>query len=237
MDISKEFASKFLNGQVLHKLVGVDGGMPIQIARVYKEEIYSPFTHRKELQIVVSFVGKELVLILKKTNALALAAILGNDTREWSKKWVRIVCKMVNSPDGMVPGVRFEELKGAPKGIKPQPAAQQQPEAEEAAPDDEDDVDTRPPGAKTGSLEINNDEFWFQGETPYPFSAVMLALDADDVDPDDPEFRAEATAWLKLQGFEDHEIPQPASPAREEDDTPPHQEPNFWPGEKGSGNG
>ena len=65
----------------------------------------------------------------------------------------------------------------------------------------------------------------------------MLALDADDVDPDAPEFRAEATAWLKLQGYEDHEIPQPASPARAEDDTPPHKEPDFWPGEKGSSDG
>lgn len=248
MKISEEYASQFLNGQVLRDLAGLDKDVPVQLKRVVKQEIFSPFTNRKEVQNVLSFIGKEKVLILKKTNALSLAAIAGDDTTKWHGVWVAMYATLVHSPDGMVPGVRFRELSSPPPGKgkparekQPPPAAQQQP-VEDAA---EESKDARPPGAKTGSLEIDMDEFWFGGETPYSFSDVMLALAADDVDPDDPEFRAEASAWLQLQGYEDHEIPQPAPPGGAEDDTPPHgepfvpdhDEPDFWPSEKGEEDG
>lgn len=240
MIISKEFASQFLNGQVLFDIVGIGGEIPVQIERVYKDEIFSPFTKQKEIQILVSFRGKDKVLILKKTNALKLAELLGDDTRDWINQWVTIICIKVHSPDGMVPGVRFKAYVGTRQnGAKQPPPAAQKPPVEDAA---EESKDARPPGAQTGAREIDTDEFWFGGETPYSFSDVMLALAADDVDPDDPEFRAEASAWLQLQGYEDHEIPQPAPPGGAEDDIPPHGEPfmpdhddpDFWPSEEGA---
>ena len=63
----------------------------VTIQSVTLEEMHNQTTNKKEMKPAVAFVGKTKLLILNKTQALAIARITGqNDTDNWAGKKVTL---------------------------------------------------------------------------------------------------------------------------------------------------
>ena len=72
----------------------------VAIAGVSVEPVYNPRTRRQEEHLIVAFHGKELRLIVNKTQAVALAAITRTeDYTAWPSHG--IVLSVGKSPNGM----------------------------------------------------------------------------------------------------------------------------------------
>lgn len=80
----------------------------------------------EDRRIVVYFVGKDKGLVLNKTNANAIADILGSeDTDHWLEGRIKLVKAKVDYQGKRVDAIRIEEpAASAPVTRKPQPAVE-----------------------------------------------------------------------------------------------------------------
>lgn len=106
MKVSKHFAGSYLKAEQLPR-----NPVPVRISRVVVEYIGSE--GQKEEKPVLYFDGKEAGLVLNKTNAIALAEMLGSDeTDEWPGYMI-LLCRESTMFNGRsVPCIRVRPYQG-----------------------------------------------------------------------------------------------------------------------------
>lgn len=123
MNVNEAFPSKYLRAADLGNATPI-----VTIANVTMENV------GEDRRIVVYFVGKDKGLVLNKTNANAIADILGSeDTDNWLEGRIKLVTAKVDYQGKRVAAIRIEEAPHAPAATatrKPQPPVE--------APDDSD---------------------------------------------------------------------------------------------------
>lgn len=78
MKVSDMFPAKYLSASDLH-----GKAVPVTIRGVEYDEMRDPKSGKKILKPVVYFKDKVKGLVLNKTNAFAIAGLLGDDTEQW----------------------------------------------------------------------------------------------------------------------------------------------------------
>lgn len=121
MNVNDAFPSKYLRASDI-----ANATPTVTIANVTMESV------GEDRRIVVYFVGKDKGLVLNKTNANAIADILGSDdTDNWLEGRIKLVTAKVDYQGKRVAAIRIEEpAQAAAATRKPQPV-------EEAPHDDE----------------------------------------------------------------------------------------------------
>ena len=80
MKVDQLFPTKWLHPENLNGKAVV-----VTIAKVTMEEVHNPETHKKEQRPAVNFKGASKVLLMNKTQAMAIARITGkDDTDNWA---------------------------------------------------------------------------------------------------------------------------------------------------------
>jgi hypothetical protein len=113
MNINSAFPSKYLRASDLGAATPT-----VTIANVEMETV------GEDRRIVVYFVGKDKGLVLNKTNANAIADILGSeDTDDWQQKKIKLVTAKVDFQGKRVLAIRIEEpdAPGARRVVKSEP--------------------------------------------------------------------------------------------------------------------
>ena len=84
----KNFDYRFLSGDELK------GEVTVTIERVTTEEVFNPSTNSKEKALAVYFIGAKKGIVLNKTNAKAIAKVVGSPYQEdWIGKKIIIFPK------------------------------------------------------------------------------------------------------------------------------------------------
>lgn len=90
----------------------------ITITRVTLVEAFNPMTNKKEMRLAASFPGRDVMLLINKTNAQALEKIAGTDQYDqWNN--IKVVLKPGRAPNG-----KATILVSAPVHGRVEPSAQ-----------------------------------------------------------------------------------------------------------------
>jgi hypothetical protein len=105
------FPSKYLSAKDLD-----DEDLIVTIKRVEEEEVGQG--DKKEDKYVLYFKGVEKGMVLNKTNANTLAALLGDETDDWIGKQATLCVMDVEFGGKLTPGLRFKSRLPKPKADK-----------------------------------------------------------------------------------------------------------------------
>ena len=94
MKVDQLFPTKWLHPEALN-----GRAVTVTIARVTLEQVHNPTTNKDETKPAVAFRGATKLLLLNKTQALAIARILGSgETDDWAGKRVTLAAAV--APNG-----------------------------------------------------------------------------------------------------------------------------------------
>ena len=94
MNIEKLFPTRWLHPEALN-----GRAVTVTIERVTLEKVHNPTTNKDETKPAVAFRGATKLLLLNKTQALAIARILGSgETDDWAGKRVTLAAAV--APNG-----------------------------------------------------------------------------------------------------------------------------------------
>jgi hypothetical protein len=111
MNINSAFPSKYLRAADLGQATPT-----VTIAKVTSETV------GEDQRLVVYFVGKDKGLVLNKTNANAIADILGDeDTDNWPEGRIKLVTAKVDFQGKRVLAIRIDEPAPVPVTKRPAP--------------------------------------------------------------------------------------------------------------------
>lgn len=113
-NINDAFPSKYL------RAADLQGRTPtVTISEVKTETVGD------DQRLVVYFTGKDKGLVLNKTNANAIADILGDeDTDNWTDGRITLITAKVDFQGKRVPAIRIEEPAASAKPARPAPKAE-----------------------------------------------------------------------------------------------------------------
>lgn len=150
MRISGAFPSKYLKASDLQGHI-----VNVQIERVEMSDVGT--ADEPDSKPVLYFVGKEKGLVLNKTNANTIAGMYGDDTDDWTEKWISLFEDETDFNGRRVAciRVRLKPPTGKQNGQAAKPAA--------AKPTKHEPVEVRPEhaGAGHGNDPIDMDDVPF----------------------------------------------------------------------------
>jgi hypothetical protein len=110
MKVSEAFPSKYL------KAADLNGRqVEVTIREVCFEEVGT--TDDSQQRLVLYFKGKDKGLVLNKTNAIAIANALGDETEDWSGNTIVLAPEPVNFKGKIVDGIRARVPTSRPAAI------------------------------------------------------------------------------------------------------------------------
>ncbi len=113
MHIDQLFPSRFMRCADLN-----DKELRVTIAGVRREDVGG------EQKVVLSFADGAKMLILNKTNARAIAKVLGSETRGWTGKAITLIPAQVDFRGDLVDAIRVRAAQQRPS---PAPADEEEP--------------------------------------------------------------------------------------------------------------
>src|SRR5690242_5971787 len=103
------FPSKYLKAEHLN------GREPtVTISHCEIQTIKNNKTGKDDQKLIIYFEGKELGLVCNRTNYDRIAYLYGDETDDWGGKKVTLFTEMVQTPEGIKPGLRVKNPPGVP---------------------------------------------------------------------------------------------------------------------------
>ena len=129
MNINDAYPSRYLKASDLN-----GKNVTLTIKSAEREEVGLD----KERKIVLGFANTEKLMVLNKTNGIAIAKMHGNDTDDWVGKRITLCARDVEYQGGMVPALRVlaQKPEAHKKAPPPAPPVQTEETADEIADDD-----------------------------------------------------------------------------------------------------
>jgi hypothetical protein len=114
-----DWRNMFDRDYIGHWDIGEGRDAVVVIATVEAKKVGEGIPGRKaDRKPILKFEGKDKGMVCNKTNAKAIAAMYGNDTREWVGKPIALYVTTTSSPDGTVPCIRVRPTPPKPKTQK-----------------------------------------------------------------------------------------------------------------------
>lgn len=103
------FPSKYLKSEHLN------GGEPTVTISHFEYDDIKNKEGKQQKKCIIYFEGKELGLVCNRTNWDRIAYLYGDDNDDWVGKKITLYSELVQTPEGIKPGLRVK----APKGHHP----------------------------------------------------------------------------------------------------------------------